>query len=170
VEAVRFPTAKLGVGTGLGEGRRGGHGIASAAKIWGVSDQEYLRKADVWPLNPDGEIILGLKIEDKHALSNVEQSLSVPGIAFAEWGPSDMALSLGFPFETGEGSMPAPMRAARARVLAATKAHKIFFLNSVNPKNITQMIDEGVMIGAAGASGAETSEIGRKYSKRPQPW
>jgi len=40
----------------------------------------------------------------------------------------------------------------------------------VNPKNITQMIDEGVMIGASGASGAETSEIGRKYSKRPQPW
>ncbi len=170
VEAVRFPTSKLGVGAGLGEGRRGVHGIASAAKIWGISDQEYLRKADVWPLNPDGEIILGLKIEDKHALSNVEQSLSVPGIAFAEWGPSDMALSLGFPFETGEGSMPAPLRAARARVLAATKAHKIFFLNSVNPKNITQMIDEGVMIGASGASGAETSEIGRKYSKRSQPW
>lgn len=170
VEAARFPTAKLGVGAGLGEGRRGVHGIASAAKIWGVSDQEYLRKADVWPLNPDGEIILGLKIEDKYALSNVEQSFAVPGIGFAEWGPSDMALSLGFPFETGEGSMPAPMRAARARVLAAAKAHKINFLNSVNPKNVVQMIQEGVMIGASGANGAETSEIGRKFTKRPQPW
>jgi 4-hydroxy-2-oxoheptanedioate aldolase len=170
VEAVRFPTAKQGVGLGIGEGRRGVHGIANAAKIWGVSQQEYLQKADVWPLNPNGEIILGLKIEDKYALSNVEQSLSVPGIAFAEWGPGDMALSLGFPFETTEGSMPAPLRAARARVLAACKTHKINFLNSVNAKNVVQMIQEGVMIGAGGNNGQETAEVGRKYSKRPQPW
>jgi 4-hydroxy-2-oxoheptanedioate aldolase len=158
VEAVRFPTAKQGVGLGIGEGRRGVHGIANAAKIWGVSQQEYLQKADVWPLNPNGEIILGLKIEDKYALSNVEQSLSVPGIAF------------GFPFETTEGSMPAPLRAARARVLAACKTHKINFLNSVNAKNVVQMIQEGVMIGAGGNNGQETAEVGRKYSKRPQPW
>jgi 4-hydroxy-2-oxoheptanedioate aldolase len=167
VEAARFPTAKVGVGLGVGEGRRGVHGIRNAAKIWGVSEQEYLQKADVWPLNPNGEIILGLKIEDKYALSNVEQSLSVPGIAFAEWGPGDMALSLGVPFETTEESMPAVMRAARARVLAAAKAHKIFFLNSVNPKNVQSMIQEGVMIGAGGQ---EAAEIGRRFSKRPQPW
>jgi 4-hydroxy-2-oxoheptanedioate aldolase len=167
VEAARFPTAKLGVGTGVDEGRRGVHGIANAAAIWGMSQQEYLKKADVWPLNPDGELILGLKVEDKYALANVEKSLSVPGIAFAEWGPGDMALSLGFPFETTEGSMAAPMREARARVLAACKAHKIFFLNSVSPKNVVSMIKEGVMIGAGGQ---EAAEIGRKYSKRPEPW
>lgn len=167
VEAARFPTSKIGVGLGVEEGRRGVHGIANAAAVWGLTQQEYLKRADVWPLNPDGEILLGLKIEDKYALSNVEQSLSVPGISFAEWGPGDMALSLGFPFETTEGSMPAPMRAARARVLAACKAHKIFFLNSVSPKNVVSMIQEGVMIGAGGQ---EAAEVGRKFSKRPEPW
>ena len=134
VESARFPTSKIGVGNGLDEGRRGVHGNAYASKIWGMTPMEYLQKADVWPLNPDGEIMLGLKIEDKYALANVEKSLSVPGISFAEWGPGDMALSLGFPGAPTDDSMPAPMREARAKVLAACKRHKIFFLNSVNPK------------------------------------
>ena len=47
--------------------------------------------------DPNGELILGLKIEDKYALEHVDESLSVPGIAFAEWGPGDMALSFGMP-------------------------------------------------------------------------
>ena len=67
----------------------------TAARIWGISADEYAEKADVWPLNPKGELLLGLKLEDKYALANAEQNLKVPGIAFAEWGPGDMALSLG---------------------------------------------------------------------------
>ena len=67
VEAVRYPNHEQGVGPGrLQDGRRGAHGAATASKIWGVSDQEYLQKADVWPLNPNGEILLGVKIEDKY--------------------------------------------------------------------------------------------------------
>src|SRR5437868_9347652 len=139
VEAVRFPTSHLGVNEGLNEGLRGVHGIPTASRIWGISAKEYQDKADVWPLNPNGELLLGLKIEDKRALANVDESLKVPGIAFAEWGPGDMALSLGVsgPF-TGD-SMPAPLRDARAKVLAACKAHKIFFLNTVRPNDVKEM-------------------------------
>jgi len=61
--------------------------------IKGLAD--YPQKADAWPLNPDGELLFGLKLEDKCALENAEQNLKVPGIAFAEWGPGDMSLSLG---------------------------------------------------------------------------
>ena len=50
-----------------------------AAKIWGVEPQEYFQLADAWPLNPDGEIMLGVKIEDPHALRNCESTLRVPG-------------------------------------------------------------------------------------------
>src|SRR2546421_11337406 len=91
VEAVRFPTSRLGVNEGLSEGLRGVHGIPTASRIWGISAKDYQDKADVWPLNPSGELLLGLKIEDKRALANVDESLKVPGIAFAEWGPGDMA-------------------------------------------------------------------------------
>src|SRR5262245_12295215 len=95
VEAVRLPTHKQGVDKGINEGRRGVHGANTAAAIWGVSADTYLDKADTWPLNPQGELLLGLKLEDKYALANADENLKIPGIAFAEWGPGDMSLSLG---------------------------------------------------------------------------
>ena len=167
VESSRLPISRLGVGEGLAEGKRGVHGVPTAAKIWGVSQKEYLEKADVWPLNPNGELILGLKIEDKYALEHVDASLSVPGIAFAEWGPGDMALSLGMPEGSSRNPMPPELQQARAKVLAACKKHKKFFLNSVRPNDVVAMIQEGVMIGAGGQ---EAAEIGRKHSKRQMPW
>src|SRR5436309_12606817 len=140
VEAVRFPAYG---------GRRGVHGNPTAARIWGITPDEYAEKADVWPLNPKGELMLGLKLEDKYALENAETNAKVPGIAFAEWGPGDMAFSLGV-----KGNAP-QMQAARSRVFAATKAAKIFFLNSMNADNIVDMIKEGVMVGPASQQATE---------------
>src|SRR6202521_1479147 len=165
VESVRLPIHKQAVGAGISEGRRGVHGAETAAQIWGVSQDEYLSKADAWPLNPDGELLLGLKLEDKYALASADQNAKVPGIAFAEWGPGDMALSLGV---RGRGADTAPeMLAARAKVFAACKANKLFFLNSMNPANVVAMIQEGVMIGPASQQAAE---IGRQHTKRQMPW
>ncbi len=165
IEAIRLPIHKQAVGKGLSEGRRGVHGADTAAKIWGISRDEYLDKADAWPLNPDGELLLGLKLEDKYALENAEQTLKTPGIAFAEWGPGDMALSLGIRGPNAERNPQ--MQAARARVFAACKANKVFFLNSMNPQNIVDMIKEGVMVGPANQQAAE---IGRKFTNRQMPW
>lgn len=166
VESVRLPIHKQGVDKGISEGRRGVHGAPTAAKIWGVSEQEYLDKADAWPLNPEGELLLGLKLEDKYALAHAEENLKVPGIAFAEWGPGDMALSLGVRGEGNVAEADPRMLAARAKVFAACKANKIFFLNSMTLKNVIDMIKEGVMIGPASP---EAAEIGRKYTKRQMP-
>jgi len=167
IEAVRLPIHKQGVDHGLPEGRRGVHGASTAAQIWGVSEQEYLDKADPWPLNPDGELLLGVKLEDKYALANAEENLKVPGIGFAEWGPGDMALSLGVRGPGNVAETDPRMLAARAKVFAACKANKIFFLNSMNPRNVIDMIKEGVMVGPASA---EAAEIGRKFTKRQMPW
>ncbi len=139
--------------------------VGQAPKFWGLSEKEYREKADLWPLNPNGELLLGLKLEDKYALENAEANAKVPGVAFAEWGPGDMAFSLGV--KNGPGPLPPLMQAARAKVFAATKAQKIFFLNSMNADNVVDMIKEGVMIGPASEKAAE---IGRKYSKRTMPW
>src|SRR6516225_5458200 len=95
VEAVRFP--EFG-------GRRGVHGNPTAARIWGISADEYGARADAWPLNPNGELLLGLKLEDKYALENAETNARVPGVGFAEWGPGDMAFSLGV--KNGPGPLP----------------------------------------------------------------
>jgi 4-hydroxy-2-oxoheptanedioate aldolase len=161
VEAVRLPIHKQGLDKGINEGRRGVHGAPTAAQIWGISQDEYLDKADAWPLNPNGELLLGVKLEDKYALANAEENLKVPGIGFAEWGPGDMALSLGVRGPNAERDPK--MVAARAKVFAACKANKIFFLNSMNPGNVIDMIKEGVMVGPASEQAAE---IGRKYTNR----
>jgi 4-hydroxy-2-oxoheptanedioate aldolase len=167
VEAVRLPIHKQGVGQGIEEGRRGVHGAPAAAKIWGVTEQEYLDKADAWPLNPSGELLLGLKLEDKYALRNAEDNLKVPGIAFAEWGPGDMALSLGVRTTGAEAVKDPAMVEARSRVFAACKSNHRFFLNSFGPGDVVDLIREGVMIGPASR---ETAEIGRKFTKRQMPW
>ncbi len=157
VEAVRFPAHG---------GRRGVHGNSTAARIWGITADEYAERADVWPLNPSGELLLGLKLEDKYALENADANAKVPGIAFAEWGPGDMAFSLGVK-TSGSGPLPTALQAARAKVLAATKANHLFFLNTMNADNVVDMIKEGVMIGPASE---QTAEIGRQYTKRQMPW
>jgi 4-hydroxy-2-oxoheptanedioate aldolase len=166
VEAVRLPIHKQGVGNGLNEGRRGVHGAPTAALIWGISQDEYLDKADPWPLNPNGELLLGVKLEDKYALANAAENLKVPGIGFAEWGPADMALSLGVR-GPGDATKDPRMIAARAQVFAASKANKIFFLNSLNADNVIAMIKKGVMVGPASP---QTAEIGRKYTGRKMTW
>src|SRR5947209_5967531 len=167
VECSRYPFNMIGVGAGLDDGRRGGGGQADAAAVWGVPVREYLAIADAWPLNPRGELLLGLKIENKRALSNCELSLRVPGISFAEWGPGDMGMSLGFPDNHDEPYPPA-MEDARSRVLAACKANDVKFLNTVHEHNVTMRIDEGVRV-CAGRDGERAARIGREYTKRTMP-
>ena len=168
VECARYPFNTAGVGEGLGEGRRGSGGQQHAAEVWGVPVREYLDRADPWPLNPRGELLLGLKIENKRALANVEQSLAVPGLAFAEWGPGDMGMSLGYA-DNHDEPYPEPMLEARARVLAACQANGIAFLNTVTPEDVCERIEEGVLV-CAGRRGQEASEIGRRFTRRELPW
>ena len=169
VEASRYPFNTIGIGRGLDDGRRGGGGQAHAAEVWGIPTRQYLDVADAWPLNPRGELFLGLKIENKRALSNVEASLRVPGIAFAEWGPGDMGMSLGFP-DNHDEPYPQPMIEARQRVLDACRANGIGFLSGVYTNNVVERIEEGVRIGASGRGGREAAEKGRRFTKRTMPW
>ncbi|HXF62645.1 MAG TPA: aldolase/citrate lyase family protein, partial [Caldilineaceae bacterium] len=121
VEAARYPFQTIGVGDGLEVGRRGSGGQGHAAAIWGVSVADYLERADVWPLNPAGELLLGLKIENRRALENAEATTRVPGLAFAEWGPGDMGMSFGYR-DAHDPPYSPEMEAAMARVKAACDA------------------------------------------------
>jgi len=161
VEAVRLPIHKQGVDKGLNEGRRGAHGSSTAARIWGITPEEYNQKADVWPLNPNGELVLGLKLEDKYALANAEEIVKVPGIAFAEGGPGDMALSLNV-----KASDPR-LEEAEARLAKICLANKIIFMHGYTPENVIDVIKQGFLVGR---SGPEAAAIGRRYTKRQMPW
>ncbi len=162
VEAARYPFQTHRVGDGLEAGQRGSGGQGFAARTWGLAVPDYVKKADPWPLNPEGELMLGLKIENRRALANVDESLRVPGIAFAEWGPGDMGMSFGYP-DRHDPPYPPEMIAARAAVLKACKANGVAFLNGVTPDNVTDMIDEGVMVANATP---EAAEIGKRHTGR----
>jgi 4-hydroxy-2-oxoheptanedioate aldolase len=173
VSAARYPYARPGINAGsLPEGLRGSGSQGFAAQIWGIPANRYLQVADPWPLNPQGEILLGLKIEDRHALANAEKVSAVPGVGFAEWGPGDMRMSvLGLAgLGAAEPAMPAPLRQARTRVLAATRANKVAFLNTCNVNDVEEMIKEGVRVCAAGQNGAAVADKGRKFTRREMPW
>lgn len=45
-----------------------------------------------------GELLLAVKIENKRGLANSGAILAVPGIGMAEWGPTDMGMSLAEPY------------------------------------------------------------------------
>src|SRR5258705_134821 len=71
----------------LSIGTRGRGSETTAAPIWGLSTEEYLERCDPWPLNPKGELLLGVKLESPEGVANCESILAVPGLGFAEIGP-----------------------------------------------------------------------------------
>jgi len=169
IEASRYPFAP--VVPGLNQGYRGNGSQSYASKMWGVTPTEYEKLAEPWPLNPDGELIFGLKIENPRADANVESSVRVPGIAFAEWGPGDHGFYLvGAPQagRGGRGDMAPNMVAVRKRVLDATKAAGIRFLNACNEANVIDQLKDGVMICTGGDSPA--ADKGRAFTKRTDPF
>ena len=169
VESLRYPFAEKVAG--LDTGIRGNGSQNFAAQIWGVQPNEYMLKADMWPLNKNGEVLLGLKIETPMAADNVAKTTRVPGIGFAEWGPGDQSFFLiGPPTGNARGDRenhPA-MKAMRARIFKEVKAANLFFLNSCNESNVVDMLKEGVMICTGGETPA--ADKGREFTKRQGPW
>ena len=172
VESMRYSFQSLGVGEILGQGRRGHGGQKSAASIWGISEDEYLDKADLWPLNGQGELLFGVKIENTRALKNTELTLSVPGLSFAEWGPGDMGMALGYK-DQHNPPYPDEMKKIRQRVLEGCRSNDVYFLNAAyNQEEMTSCIDEGVMFMRIGDDDVEgkLADFGRKYTNRKMPW
>ncbi len=165
VEACRYPINRIGVGEGLGEGRRGVGSEPTAAGVWGMDRDEYLAKADPWPLNPQGELLLGLKIESVAALPHIEEILSVPGIGFAEMGPGDLSMSMGY--RKRPVPLPAAMEEVRQRVRAACHANGVAFLEGATPATIAKVIDEGALVISGGQE--DTARAGRAYTGRTMP-
>jgi 4-hydroxy-2-oxoheptanedioate aldolase len=151
---------KLGIGT------RGRGSEATACAIWGVSQPEYLQRADPWPLNPEGELLLGVKLESPEGIANCEAICAVPGLGFAEMGPGDLGLSLGYT-TLQRDPYPPEMAEARARVFAACRRNGIPFLEGCSPANIRERLDEGVRVIAG--HNPETAQIGRAHQKRTMP-
>ena len=149
----------------LGIGTRGRGSEHTAAPIWGVSEEDYRALCDPWPLNAAGELLLGVKIESPEGVARCDAILAVPGLGYAELGPGDLSLALGY--RHIPDPYPPEMRDARDKVFAACRRNGLAFLESCTPQNITARLDEGVRIVAGRRE--ETARIGRAHQRRRMP-
>jgi 2-keto-3-deoxy-L-rhamnonate aldolase RhmA len=187
VQACRYPHQRAGVDpniprpedrmSGAHRAPRGAHGMLSigsrgrgsettAAPVWGLSAEEYMQRCDPWPLNPQGELLLGVKLESPEGIANANAICAVPGLAFAEMGPGDLSLSLGS-VELLRDPYPPVMQGARDKVFAACRRYGIAFLEGCTTGNIVARLDEGVRV--IGGHSAEMARIGRAHQERRMP-
>ena len=174
---VRFPFDYPGVPKLAYKGLRGspqGH----AANIWDVPMGKYLHVADTWPLNPKGELIFGVKIEDVESDANAAKTLAVKGISMAEWGPGDHSYSLygleAYPEDghsMGELAARPEMEKVRQNVVDLCKKNGLRFLNAARASDnsvdsVVRQIKDGAMV----LESDEAAAIkGREYTKRKMP-
>ena len=166
VESLRYPFAEKHAGLDTGIRGNGSQGFAS--QIWGLPANEYMLKADMWPLNKNGEVLLGLKIETPMAAENCGEDDEDPryricrvGTRRSEFLSRRSSYRLR-PRRRRRESHPA-MKKVRARIFKAAKAANLFFLNSCNEQNVIDMIKEGVMICTGGDTPA--AEKGRQFTQ-----
>jgi len=118
-----------------------GDGPANAARYWGLSMPEYYRRADVWPLAPEGEILVGLMCESTEAIENLDDMLAnVPGIGFILIGEGDLSQQLGFPRQYDHPEVADAMR----QIVETCRKHNVVVGNPhVNAKNHKRLLEEG---------------------------
>jgi 4-hydroxy-2-oxoheptanedioate aldolase len=118
-----------------------GDGPTSAVRYWGLTQQEYYQKADVWPLSPQGEIFVILQIEDTKGIANLADMLkNVPGIGAILIGEGDLGQELGYPRQYEH---PALLE-AMAQVVATCKEHNVVVGHPhVEAGNAERIIKEG---------------------------
>jgi len=118
-----------------------GDGPSSAARYWGLSQADYYAAADVWPLAPKGELLVGLMIESVEAIENLDDILAnVPGIGLCLIGEGDLSQELGLARQYDHPEVLDAM----AKIVATCRKHKVAVGNPhTTAKNVDRLIDEG---------------------------
>ena len=116
--------------------------------FWGLNTEDYVRHADLWPLNPQGDLISIIMIETTEGLKNVDEIASVPGVGVLWPGAgADLSYSMGVPQNSPE------VEEAFQKILKACLAHNVACGINPQPQDIPRRIKEGwkyLEIGKAG--------------------
>ena len=153
-------------------GTRPEEGIGLAAAYWKLNEAEYREKADLWPLNPNGELVLWAIIESKEGIAKVREIAAVPGLSVLIVG----AGTLGGVFSsTGADGQrvrdQAGFDAAVAAVLAACKEFKLACSHPANnPAEIEKLTAQGFSVFTMqrrDQAGFDAVLAGRRLSGRP---
>jgi 4-hydroxy-2-oxoheptanedioate aldolase len=139
VSASRYPRPKTSQFYAPAGAR--GDGPHAASRYWGLSQQDYYVKADVWPLNPGGEVLVFLMIEDLEAIANLGDILSnVPGIGCVLIGEGDLSQELGVPRQYDHPIVVEAM----AEIVSTCLKHKVRVGHPhVTAKNVESVLAQG---------------------------
>src|SRR6201987_4858765 len=118
-----------------------GDGPTSAVRYWGLSQQEYYERADVWPLNPRGEIFVILMIEDTEGIANLKDILkNVPGMGAILIGEGDLSQELGYPRQYEHKAV---LEAMGQIVNTCKEANVVVGHPHVEAHNVERVVKEG---------------------------
>ena len=125
VNAVKYPplgNRSIAVGT-----RAAGYGF-------NLTKSEYVKRANQ-------DLLICVQIEEKLAVTNIEQIAAVPGVDVLFVGPSDLSQSLGHPGEASHPKIKPVIDEAFSRILATGKIAG----TAGNIAAASQRLDQGVL-------------------------
>ena len=122
--------------------------------FWGIGRDECRRRADLWPLNPQGDLLFWVMIETREGVENADAIARVPGVGgFYLGAGSDLSSSYG-----AESPDDPEVAAAFEQLLAVCRARDIACGGTVTPANAALRMEQGYRIlNFGGANGGLTA-------------
>jgi 4-hydroxy-2-oxoheptanedioate aldolase len=143
--------------------------VGGAPAFWGMSDKEYKEKADLWPLNPSGELVNWTIIESQAGLAKVREIAAVKGIGVLWPGAGTLRGLFSTTDAAGQRKLDeAAWEAAIQQVLSACKEFQLACGFPANAADIQLRMSQGftVFVMNWGDAGFKTVEAGRKIAGR----
>ncbi len=143
--------------------------VGTAPSVWGMSESEYRQKADVWPLNPNGELVNFTIVESKEGLEKVREIAAVKGIGVLFPGAGTLRGIFSTTDANGRRVLDEQAwEGAIQQVLSACKEFNVPCGYPANESDIEKRIQQGfsVFIIGWGEAGFRAVDIGRKATGR----
>src|SRR5438132_2479358 len=143
--------------------------VGDAPSYWGMSEQAYRQKADLWPLNPDGELVNWTIVESKEGLAHVREIAAVKGIGVLWPGAGTLRGVFSTTNAAGERVLDqAGWENAIQTVLAACKEFNVPCGFPATPNDIEMRMKQGfsVFVMNWGDAGFKAVDLGRAASGR----
>ena len=141
VVAARYPQVP-GVADFEPEGQRGWW-QRIAPRYWGLTAQEYYDAADLWPLDPDGNMLLMGIVEEPEGVDNLPDILRQEKGIGAIWaGPGDMSVAMG---HRGNSAHP-DVQAKLLRILEACQNAGVPCATGATAEEVPMRLEQGFRI------------------------
>ena len=141
VVAARYPQVP-GVADFEPEGQRGWW-QRIAPRYWGLTAQEYYDAADLWPLDPDGNMLLMGIVEEPEGVDNLPDILRQEKGIGAIWaGPGDMSVAMG---HRGNSAHP-DVQANLLRILEACQNAGVACGTGATAEEVPMRLEQGFRI------------------------